>query len=1148
MRRLPAPVLLAVTALLLTPGAASAPEVPGDPTPPVVTPVTVGTLGSNGWYVTNVTASWIVTDPESIILETVGCDTKTLTADTLGTDLTCSATSDGGTTTVTRTIKIDKTAPALVPDPVPDPNANGWHRQKPLTIKFPGTDATSGIDSCTPDQPYTGGDTTGTPISGSCTDKAGNTSGQKTYTVKYDATAPTLVPDPEPNPNANGWHRAKPLTVKFPGTDATSQIETCTPDQPYNGGDTTGTPITGSCTDKAGNTSGSKTYTVKYDATAPTLVPDPSRGADVNGWYNHSLTVSFPGTDATSTIDVCTLPQTYSGPDKPDAAVSGSCTDKAGNTTTKTFGFQYDATAPTLVPDPVPDPNANGWHRQPLTVKFPGSDPTSGIASCTPDQPYNGGDTTGTPITGSCTDNAGNPSGQKTYTLKYDATKPTAAPAPSPQPNQHGWHRAALTVTFVGSDATSGPDQPSCTVQGYSGPDTQGHNINGTCKDLAGNTSNPSTYTVKYDATKPTATSSPSPQPNQLGWHKAALTVTFVGSDAMSGPDQPSCTVQGYSGPDTQGHNINGTCKDLAGNTSNQSTYTVKYDATAPVLVPDAVPDPNPLGWHRQPLMVKFPGTDATSGIDGCAPDHPYAGPDTTNTPITGSCTDKAGNSTGPKTYTLKYDATAPTLVPEPSRGPDGNGWYSHQLTISFPGIDVTSQIDACTPPQAYSGPDKTNAAVSGSCSDKAGNTTAKTFGFKYDGTAPQVTGITPAPDPTGWYTQPVVFGFLGSDGLSGLDSCPVVTYDGPDGANAFVTGSCFDKAGNLGTGFFPLKYDDTGPAVTPIPSREADSNGWYNHSVAVSFAGSDGASGLASCAPQQSYGGPDSVFAVVSGTCTDKAGNVGLGSLALKYDSTAPQVSGATTERAPDANGWFNRPLSVRFFGSDATSDIDACSVVPYDGPNNPSASVSGFCRDRAGNPSGSNAFPFKYDAVAPSLTKLTVKAGNRSAVLSWEASPDTSLVEIVRTAGASSAGVSVYKGAGRSFTDSGLQNGVRYRYTATGYDEARNAATQDTVATPTAPLSPVAGATVSAPPKLAWRRDEKATYYNVQVWRRGRVFSAWPTGTSIKLTRTWTYNGRRYRLSPGRYRWYVWPGYGARAKKDFGRLIGSSSFIVRR
>jgi hypothetical protein len=109
------------------------------------------------------------------------------------------------------------------------------------------------------------------------------------------------------------------------------------------------------------------------------------------------------------------------------------------------------------------------------------------------------------------------------------------------------------------------------------------------------------------------------------------------------------------------------------------------------------------------------------------------------------------------------------------------------------------------------------------------------------------------------------------------------------------------------------------------------------------------------------------------------------------------------------------------------------------------------------------------------------------------------------------------------------------------------RHAATKEAVATPTAPLSPQAGAIMTAPPMLTWRSDKRATYYNVQVWRRGRIFSAWPTRNSIKLTRTWTYDGRRYRLSPGRYRWYVWPGYGLRAQGNFGRLIGSSSFVVR-
>src|SRR6266516_1063940 len=102
--------------LLVVPSAGA---VPGDPTPPVVTPLIVGTLGSNGWDTSNVTVNWKVEDPESLILSETGCDAKTLATDTAGTKLTCTATSDGGETTGSKTFKLDKTPPSAPPTRLP---------------------------------------------------------------------------------------------------------------------------------------------------------------------------------------------------------------------------------------------------------------------------------------------------------------------------------------------------------------------------------------------------------------------------------------------------------------------------------------------------------------------------------------------------------------------------------------------------------------------------------------------------------------------------------------------------------------------------------------------------------------------------------------------------------------------------------------------------------------------------------------------------------------------------------------------------------------------------------------------------------------------------------------------------------------------
>jgi hypothetical protein len=1057
MRRLAAALILGLGGLLLTPGAAGGPETSAA----VDIQVEIaGTPGTNNWYLSNVTVRWIVTG------ETWhNCTTQTITVDTSGQRIECSARNDnvGETAFKSVTIKIDKTKPVVTSKtPSRPPDANGWYNHA-LTVTFAGTDNLSGIDTCASPS-YSGADSATASVSGTCRDKAGNESDQSTFAFKYDDTAPTNL-----------------------------------------GGGT-------------------------------------SRSADVNGWYNHTLTVTFQGSgDAVSPPTVCTQTD-YSGPDSATASVSGTCRDQAGNeSTSRTVQFKYDDTAPTnLGGSASRSPDANGWYNNTLTVAFAGSDLISSPAVCTQTD-YSGPDGAAASVSGTCRDQAGNESTSRTVQFKYDDTAPTnLGGTTSRSPDANGWYNNTLTVAFAGSDVTSPP--AVCTRTDYSGPDSATASVFGSCRDQAGNESTSRTVQFKYDDTAPTNLGgSTSRSPDANGWYNHTLTVTFQGSsDATSPPTV--CTQSDYSGPDSATASVSGSCRDQAGNESTSTTVPFKYDDTLPILTPAArVPDAN--GWYNQPLTVSFPGTDAISGIAVCTPPQNYDSPDKLNAAVTGSCTNNAGLTTT-KSFIFNYDASAPALAPA-ARPPDANGWYNRTLTVSFPGTDAISGIAACTQPQNYGSPDKINAAITGSCTNNAGLTTTQTFTFNYDATKPQVTDKIPSrpPNTDGWYKDPLTVEFRGRDDVAGIASCARPTYSGPESAAASVSGTCLDRAGNeSAASTFGFKYDATGPQVIPSPARGPDSNGWYNHPVSISFGGSDAASGLASCGAPQTYEGPDSLLAVITSTCLDKAGNVGLGSMALKYDATAPQVGGASPDRAPDANGWYNRALTISYHGTDATSDIDRCIVAGYRGPDNASASVSGSCLDRAGNESGANAFTFKYDATPPSLTGVTVKAGNASAVLSWTASADTTLVEVRR------AGAVVYRGTGRSFTDTGLRNGVRYRYTLTGYDEARNAASSEVAATPTAPLlAPKAGATVSAPPRLVWKAAEKATYYNVQVWRRGKIFSAWPTGTSVQLKRTWTYDGRRYRLSPGRYRWYVWPGYGRRAQNKFGRLLGWSTFVVR-
>ncbi len=269
----------------------------------------------------------------------------------------------------------------------------------------------------------------------------------------------------------------------------------------------------------------------------------------------------------------------------------------------------------------------------------------------------------------------------------------------------------------------------------------------------------------------------------------------------------------------------------------------------------------------------------------------------------------------------------------------------------------------------------------------------------------------------------------------------------------------------------------------------------------------------------------------------------------AMHIELSSPTASGVPT-RAPDSNGWYNHPVSVAFQGS-SFSGIASCTSTTYSGPSSASASVTGTCTDNAGKIADAS-FALQYDDTPPSLAVSTNPA-DRSVVLNWQATADVAplaSVNVIRTPGASKARASkVYQGDAGSYDDTRVRNGVRYTYRITAVDQAGNKSVRTVAVTPGPRLlSPRSGARLTAAPLLSWTPVHGASYYNVQLYRGGKVLSTWPYTRGSNSRRTWRFDGRRYRLKPGRYRWYVWPGYGRLAAARYGRLIGSGTFVVTR
>src|SRR5215212_9495462 len=157
------------------------------------------TDGANGWYKSDVSLTWNVSDPQSPnSLQKTGCVDQTINADQQATNYTCSATSSGGSAPEQSvTIKRDATAPNVTLGGASGTSGtNSWYKSV-VTQTFNATDATSGLVGPASFTKSSGANEEGSNVSissGPVSDNAGNSNpGISAGPFKIDLSNPTNV-------------------------------------------------------------------------------------------------------------------------------------------------------------------------------------------------------------------------------------------------------------------------------------------------------------------------------------------------------------------------------------------------------------------------------------------------------------------------------------------------------------------------------------------------------------------------------------------------------------------------------------------------------------------------------------------------------------------------------------------------------------------------------------------------------------------------------------------------------------------------------------------------------------------------------------------------------------------------------------------
>lgn len=613
-----------------------------DTTPPYIEPQVNGVTVSREWYSGDFTLTWRVEDSQTPVTST-GCQSRTFSEDADPIEITCTATSEGGTTTRTIRLGRDSGAPETVFTQVPPAVLYSNDYYTSVTFAF----ASSGDDR----------------------------SGVAGFECSFNGGEGSYFPCMSPYTTQ---HTAKYVTLRFHvrAVDAAGNVDP--------------TPSV-------------HEWTIREDRTYAVITPIPTGPLGDDGWYRGDLSLRWTAEDPESGVTILEgcQEQTFTVDTKGTNAVCR--VRSAAGEAVRYFYVKRDSVAPNAAAGVYGTPNAAGWFRQDVTVRFACSDATSGTRTCPADQILSQEGVGVRSAVATAHDMAGNPGQSDTVVVNIDKTPPTAVCVPRTQPNANGWYNQDVVVDIACADSLSG------IASGCTGPFTvmtEGTHAPGAIVyDHAGNSSQVGGPQIRLDRTPPTLFPYLITPRNAAGWYRTDVLIGYDCLDVLSGlasacPGLQTLTQEGSAVP-AEARSIS----DRAGNTSTAGAFTVRIDKTPPTLevtMPPAVLSLNSV--HAFGLSA----SDALSGIasQGCSTfDTRTVGTRT----VTCTATDRAGNvTTRSATYRVVYNfaATAAPLT-QPGvafevRAPrsvvfdwrlfDANGAAASQATV----VSRSSTVVAC--------------------------------------------------------------------------------------------------------------------------------------------------------------------------------------------------------------------------------------------------------------------------------------------------------------------------------------------------------------------------------------------------------------------------------------------------------------------